>query len=311
MNLENEKSKAFINRLLGNPALGPLNPLQKETQIIQFLNVNKNQLFPTLSSQNFFPGKNWNEIFSILYISLQEIINTSLFAGIDEYLQKELDLSFITYLRQQNWPGEKIKIQLKEFLTKMLTRNEARREYSGVLSVLNYHFIDKYLEQVFETKSYIYIELTKVQKLKMSVKEIKNMLKLTLLLRPMMYLFIGTSPDSTNMQENSNNVVPPQFADKLLATAKQNLAVLPEEILKSAINSNVSFLDNRFIEATSRISAILASMCKNFRPDIKVDRGAVSPEKSWISIARKNYKFFGYDIKVLDEFYKIAAENNW
>jgi hypothetical protein len=42
-----------------------------------------------------------------------------------------------------------------------------------------------------------------------------------------------------------------------------------------------------------------------------VDRGADTPDKSWFSIARRNFKFYGYDVKMIDEFYKIAAENGW
>jgi hypothetical protein len=51
--------------------------------------------------------------------------------------------------------------------------------------------------------------------------------------------------------------------------------------------------------------------CKHYKPYTKVDRGAETPDKSWFNIARRNYKYYGFDIKMLDEFYKIAAENNW
>ena len=92
---------------------------------------------------------------------------------------------------------------------------------------------------------------------------------------------------------------------------KQPLAVLPDEVFVSAINSNISFMDNQYLEATARITAILTQMYKNYKPGMKIDRGAVSPEKSWINTARRNFRFFGFDIKMLDEFYKFAAENNW
>ena len=65
------------------------------------------------------------------------------------------------------------------------------------------------------------------------------------------------------------------------------------------------------METTSRIASIFSMRCKNYKPYNKVDRGAESPDKSWFNIARRNFKFYGFDIKMLDEFYKIAAENNW
>ena len=48
-----------------------------------------------------------------------------------------------------------------------------------------------------------------------------------------------------------------------------------------------------------------------FKANVKVDRGADTPDKSWFNIARKNSRFFGFDDKMLEELYKIAAENGW
>jgi hypothetical protein len=89
------------------------------------------------------------------------------------------------------------------------------------------------------------------------------------------------------------------------------LKTLPEEVLKSAVNSNVSFFENKFIEATARLTALFAARCRIYNPTVTVDRGADTPDKSWFSIARRNFKFYGYDVKMIDEFYKIAAENGW
>ena len=52
-------------------------------------------------------------------------------------------------------------------------------------------------------------------------------------------------------------------------------------------------------------------MCRNYKPEAQKDRGADTAIKSWINVARKNYKFYGYDIKMLDELYNIAADNGW
>jgi hypothetical protein len=102
-----------------------------------------------------------------------------------------------------------------------------------------------------------------------------------------------------------------QFAEKVMGVLSKELKVLPEPVLKSAVHASVSFNDNRFIEATSRLAAVLSARSRNYQAGIKVDRGADSPDKSWLSTARRNYKFYGFDIKLLDELYKIAAENVW
>ena len=82
-------------------------------------------------------------------------------------------------------------------------------------------------------------------------------------------------------------------------------------MLKSAVDANVSFNEHHVLEATARLSAIFSARARNYQPDLKVDRGADSPDKSWLNVARRNYKFYGFDVKMLDELYKIAAENMW
>ena len=89
------------------------------------------------------------------------------------------------------------------------------------------------------------------------------------------------------------------------------LKLLPEPVLLSGLNGNISFLENPKMETTSRLAAIFAFRGQNYKPIARVDRGAVSPDKSWFNIARRNYKFYGFDIKMLDELYKIAGENGW
>ena len=102
-----------------------------------------------------------------------------------------------------------------------------------------------------------------------------------------------------------------QFIEKMLAVLRQRIPALPDQVLRSALYSNGSFLEYRSMEATARLSSIFSSMCRNHRPNMKIDRGADTADKSWISIARRNYKFYGLDVKMLDEFYKTAAENGW
>jgi hypothetical protein len=42
-----------------------------------------------------------------------------------------------------------------------------------------------------------------------------------------------------------------------------------------------------------------------------VDRGADSPDKSWFNVSRRNARWRGLDVSMLDELYTIAAENGW
>ncbi len=303
------KATGFVERLLTNPTLGALPPLQKEEQILQFLQLNAKALFPTLSSSKFFPGYNWEQIRFILERALMEQVNRTLLPQLQNLVQEKLDLSFIGLMRQQSVPGESIKAELFAFITELLANPHVRREFSGSYNSLVYRVTDKYIDQVFNRKEYVHFEITKVQRLRMGKEEVKNLVRLSLLLKPTVYLFVV--PGQHGQQEIQKSFTQPKFAERVQLSLQDKLRSLPPEIVSSSVNSNLSFLENNKMEATSRISAIINNMCRNYKPNMKRDRGADTMEKSWLSVARRNFRYYGFDIKVLDEFYKIAGENGW
>lgn len=308
MNSESEKAQAFIGRLLQNPTLKGFSVLQKEEQIIQFLHVNAAQLAPTLSSAQFFPGKNWNQIFSLLISALYEVSNRELFADIDAVVTEKIDFTFIQLLKQQGGDETTIARQLIGMTKKLLEKPEARRAFTGAYTALHFGLVNRYLDEIFARKSYIHFELTKVQRLRLGPEEIRSFVEVNLLLKPTVFL-VGSTVQVP--QDRATGMVQNQFAEKVLGLLKKEMRPIPESILKSAVHASVSFNDNRFIEATARLTAVLSTRSRNYQSNIKIDRGADSPDKSWFNTARRNYKFYGFDIKMLDELYKIAAENAW
>lgn len=309
MNMRNKKAQAFVQRLLTNPALSGLTPLQQEEQILQFLAKNGSQLFPTLSSANFFPGENWEQIWAALTGALIEDINDRLFPALQAVIGEKIDFSFVSFFSTGTVSQADIRKEIYAFLTRILERPEARRSFTGPFTALYHNVIERYVEQVFARKEYIHFELTKVQRLNMGKDQIKHMIHSSLLIRPIIHI-LSISP-AVGQHESTTGTIQAQYADKVADAAGKGLKTLPKELLKSAVNSSVSFFDNKFIEATARLTAIFSSRCRSYNPSVKVDRGADTPDKSWFSIARRNFKFYGYDVKMIDELYKIAAENGW
>lgn len=306
MSDEIDKAKLFLTRLLSNPTLITLNPLQKEEQISSFMELNANQLLPTLSSQAFFPGQSWFEIHSLLVSKLNELIDESLVPGIQRQLYEKIDFGYIQLLRQQNISQEKIKEQVFVFIKKIILITDGRKDFSGSYNAISHQIVDKYIDRIFSTHSYIHFELTKVQRLKMSKDEIKAMINTSLLLRPAIYVF------STSMnKDSSSGIITQSFAEKVEESLSKEIPSLPPSLIKSSIRSNLSFGDHKYLQATARLTSIINSLSRSLKANMKVDRGASSPEKSWFSIARRNYKYFGWDIKMLDELYRFSAENNW
>jgi hypothetical protein len=308
MNQNQQRASAFIHRLLANPALKQYTPLQKEEQVSQFLSGNIQQLGPTLMSPAFFPGMPLEQIQQLLQSILSQMTNERLLPALKGIVQR-IDFSFVQFLRQQQTRPSTIQDQVLRFLEQNLRKMEMRRAFSGPYTALHYDFSTKYINEAFRMHRHIYFELTKVQRLKMSKEEIKSYVEVTILLRAIVQAMGSGAEDPTI--DSRSGLISNNYARTLVDQLKGELTMLPPQVISSAVNSNVSFLENSQVETTGRIAAVLAARAKQYLPGIKVDRGADTPDKSWLNIARRNYKFYGFDIKMLDEMYMIAAENGW
>ncbi|MFP4266826.1 MAG: hypothetical protein ACLFQW_02390 [Spirochaetaceae bacterium] len=307
MDNKEQKAQDFISNLLSNPVLQRYSPLQKEAHIRLFLEQNAAHLFPALSSPKFFPDYSWPKIQSMLIQELVTHINTSVISFLGRVIYEKTDYSFINFLHSQGGSQEKIKETLYSIVEKIVEKSEGRSAITGPFNALMYSLSDKYIEGIFETRDYIRFELEKVERLKLGKEELKNLIKVSMLLRPSIYL----TTSQTQMDRKRSGTVSFHFAERAAQNLHEEYPALLPSIIRSGVYSNVSFLENPKIPATSRITAVISRLAKDYDPNMKVDRGASSPEKSWFNIARRNCKFFGYDVKMIDEFYRIAAENWW
>ncbi|MEM5947993.1 hypothetical protein WKV44_05515 [Spirochaetia bacterium 38H-sp] len=302
-----EQAKKFVKHLFTNPALSAIIPLQREEQIIQFLSQNSKVLAPTLTRVQF-PGKTWSQVLSELLTALREITDGLMYPLLEEQLSR-ISLNFIPLLGNGNYQASpSVKEQVLALLKKLLERNEPREIFIGSHSAVHYGVSSRYVDAIFDEKSYIHFELTKVEKLKMGKEEIKNMLNLVILLRPAIYLI---TPEFGAHSGGMGGLVRSSFTEKVFPVLRKELPALPEPVIRSVLNSYVSFEENNKIEATARLASMLSQRCRTYKPNIKVDKGAETPDKSWFYAIRKNYRRYGFDIKMLDELYKISAEYGW
>jgi len=301
------RAAAFINHLLSNPALNNLNPLKKEEQILQFLKTNAQSLVPTLSSPQFFPGQPWNQILRLLYTALVQETDKVLKPQLEEWIRQKISFSFVSKIQPHRIPEDPCRQQMWELVQRLLQKPEARKGLLGPVTAIANDFVGRYLEKSFDDRQYVHFELTKVQRLRLEIGDLKHMIHATLLLRPSIQLF----SESGAGEGVESVLVQPQFAATALESMKAQLQIVPPELLRGGLYSNVSFEEDKQIDATARLAAIFSSRGKNFKPIARVDRGANTPDRSWFSITRRNYKHYGFDIKMLDEFYKIASESGW
>lgn len=306
---EQEKARQFISKLLENPTLGDLSALQKEEQIIQFLQINGNKLFPTLSSPAFFPGKNLYEINSILLSALFQITDAQLIPELRTIIYEKINYSFFSFLGAGNLNEEGIRFQLFKFMEKMVNSPVIRRNLTGPHRAITTGLTGKYLGPVFDRRKYVLFELTKVQRLRMGQPEIQNLIRLSMLIKPAVHLM--EAPGRPGAGNSNSGMVQTHFIQKTIGELKSELSLIPEPVIVSGINSNLSFIDNNTLDASSRMASLFSSMGVNYRPDMKIDRGAVSADSSWFNVARKNYRFNGFDKDMLSELYNISVENGW
>jgi len=308
MGTEQDKAAAFASRLWENPSLSGLSPLQKEEQIYQFLETNSAVLEPTLSSHTFFPKLPWPHILVLLKDALTEISDKTLLSLIDETLGKNMNFTFVQRMPGENARIESAKSQLTDFVKRMSEKPNSRREMTGPLMGVGSGLVDRYMEKIFSRQRYVSFELRKVQRLKISADEIADMIKAAMLIRPYVRYI---SPELSFSPQQHLLVISPAFASKVLEELIKSVSLMPEFVLRSAVNSMLSFQDNPHTEGTARLATLFSHRSKYLKPGMTVDRGAESSDKSWFSIARKNYKIYGFDLDMLVELQSIAAENGW
>ena len=102
-----------------------------------------------------------------------------------------------------------------------------------------------------------------------------------------------------------------QYISMLTNELKIHAPNITEKTVSLAVKANLPDTMTALEEGSSRFLYILCSRFHNFKPMAKVDRGAETPDKSWFAIARKNAKLFGFEKNMLEEFYRIAGDNNW
>lgn len=309
MSEENVKARAFLERLRANPSLQGLNILQVEEQLLQFLHVNGDKLYPTLASPAFFNGKSKTQVFQILHSVLKEMTDEILVPELDQWISKGINLSF---LRHFDYTKEisTLREALRSLMLRMKDHELCRRNMTGPYSAVKNNLIERYLIKTVDRQRYVAFEFRKIERLKMSPEEMGSFISLTTLFRPLVLLFIADKQGAAGAFQSAG-IITSSYGEKVKNNLKSIIPVAPAQLLSSIVNSWISFQDSNRLEASSRFNAIFANRGMNYRSNQVIDRGAETSDKSWFSIARKNYKYMGFDLDMIVELYTISAENGW
>jgi hypothetical protein len=304
-----ESIARFASRLLDTPALRQLPAPQKEEQALQFLRSNGPQMGSIFASLGLDVSRGWQEPAAQVAHAIRAESDRGLAALLDDLATTRIGFSFYPALAGGRQAPPSARGELRALLQRTAAHPIARSALGGSMSAARSDLIDKYIPQAWERKKYVYVEITRVQRLNLQPAAVVDLTRFALAVRPAAYLFItpGERPEKdagfTPLQES--------YLVKILPSIAALLPSIPPPLIGMGLRGTLAFPLTPGVEAVSRLSAIMALRGRNLAPGMIVDRGADSPDKSWFNVNRRNARWHGLDAMMLDELYTIAAENGW
>jgi hypothetical protein len=251
----------------------------------------------------------WQRAAATVAQSVRTEVDRLLGVEIASLMSSRLTLSFFPALAGGRQAPAGARQELLALFQRIAGHPASRGALAGSVAATRSDLTDKYISRAWDRKKYLYVEVTRVQRLTLPPAELADLLRFALMVRPAAYLFmtIGASWDKdaglTPLQEKHLQKITPALAALLPS--------FPSSVLTVGLRSTLPYPGAGNVEAVARLAAILALRGRTLAPGMVVDRGAVGPDMSWFNVNRKNARWHSFDPRMLDELYTIAAENNW
>jgi hypothetical protein len=297
----------FASRLLSTPALRLLPALQKEEQARQFLRANGPQLQPVFASLAL--AQDWKEAAAAVAQAVRAEVDRLLERELSEISTSRLTLSFFPALTGGRQAPATARAELLALFQRSSRYPVSRSALAGSLSAARSDLTDKYIPQAFERKKYIYVEITRVQKLSLPAADLADLLRFGLMVRPAAYLFM--TAENAPGRDAAYSPLQEQYIQKVLPGIASLVPSFPAELLRTGLRSTLPFPGVSGVEAMARLTAVFSLRGRALAPGMVVDRGADTPDKSWFNVSRRNARWHGLDPGMLDELYTIASDNHW
>lgn len=313
-----DKMKAFVLRLTLNPCFAKETALEIEENILVFFRQNYKALMASFNTPAFFPGVQTTQIELMFSECLTDIINEKLYAEFTKISSNFISYRFLNELYKKEFNSNIYQKVIYSYLEDISKRVEIRRTLTPIIKVLLNRIVDNYVQECFLKRSYAAFEIEKVEKIRLAPASVADYIKIILILSSLGHVrndlnisLINSIDYQPGELKFPNPVIREKYFQGLIKQYSNSLKNFPPEILQTSTMTHVSVLDDPLIPASSRFARIFYSFGKTYKPGIKIDKGADTFAKSWFQTQRRNYKYYGFDIKLLDEFYRISAENNW
>lgn len=305
------KMREFILKLWTNPNIQMVPLAKKENHILNFVKENQKSLMEAFASETFFPKINFDDAVRLLLNELPKIIFESVTPVLDTILEKTNHPELREHFTNQG--GLTIDtLEFRNYILNIMHDKKMRELFLNVLTIIDAKFYERYTPIVIELRKLIFIELVRRDKLTMAPNIISDYLNLASLFRPLAYHMdksTGQSGAVIKLKKDSKNYK--KIINQLNASLNDKIGFIPQLLLVTGLDSTLHVNDNPEVSGASRLINIFSTRAQEFVPNLKQDRGAETPDKSWFNINRRSAKHSGMDIRFLEELYLVAGEEGW
>lgn len=311
-----EKMLQFIAHLLNNDNVKNEPILVGEQFIINFISKNLPVLRQTLNSPQFFPNLSIEDTLQLLLTTLRDKVLQETKPLLISHIEK-IDFNALNSIENSEAIAKEfLKEKFIQYLDLVMTHKDVRHNLNCVLNIFQYDVAEKYISQIFERREFIFNELVKVQKNNLKLIEYTNYIKILLLIRSSAFIKIPFDIGSATKKLNFNDMkkapkLYEKFFETISGTVIKAIPGLTPKVISMGLKSNCTQENTELEEASARFLYIMCSRYQEYKHFDKIDRGAETPDKSWFNIAKKNAQSHGYDKRMIDELYKISADNGW
>ncbi len=310
-----EKMSDFVTRMWNNPALRNVSVQKKENQILGFIKDNSGQLKGTFAKPDYFPDFSWDDIIRLLFTELTERVIQSMEPRMDGVIKQLVHQSFFDACAPDAHVEDVSPVRVKEFLMTAMRSKAMRDHIIQSLDAISYKIFDKYVPVALERRKVIYYEIIRRDRLDIPEQWIPSYLNFCTLFRPFFWHKIKGNIGTESMVSLSsvyrNKKTYDDTIELLSGEINQNMGNIPLELYRPGLDSWLNAEENPDQSGISKFISILVSRSQDIDLTQDRDRGAETPDKSWFNINRRTARFYGYDVKFLDELYQIASEEGW
>lgn len=310
-----QKMRGFIEKLLSNDNLKnePLPAAEEHVRL--FVKSNIEQIAQTFRTPDFFPDLPPADSLKLFQTMLSGIAVEKTEAFLEEKVFPVLDFGFIRRFSQILPEKEEVLSKLRSLMGLILKNHDIRKQSQSLWNIFEYDMIGRYICAAYNRKEYLYNEMYKVSRHSFTMKESKGLLQMIALLNLIMYLPIPLDNEKTVKGNfytpGLTNVQQSKYIETIIQFLKGKLKIIPEIVFQYSVYSHGDTSNTKLEYSFSRIAAVLTRRGMDVVRVRKMDKGADAPDKSWFNTVRMNYKLYHFDQKLIEEFYKIAADENW